>query len=343
MKLKVSIIMPVLNGERYIGQALASILAQTYNNYELIVVNDGSTDRTVECVAEYTDRIDIKLVHHSERKGVAASVNDGIRHATGDCVTFLDHDDAWLPHMLETQTTYLEQHPEAGMVYADFQTIDPDSKVIEKSVALCRGRTRPSGNVFRQLFLDSFIVAIGVLIRKECLDRLGGFDESLLWGDYHLWLRIARNYEVHYIPKVVAQYRQHNHQCTRSVPPIEGEDPVAIQALQKILEAYPETRRELGETVIRQRMASVFFGMAYYYFEHGAFDSARRPLSRAIALWPLNIQYRLLSAATLMTPSQAAFARRMWHRIRSVFSTAKPAAEQWQGGRVQGAAELSQR
>ena len=335
MKHKVSIIMAVLNGERYIDQALHSILAQTYKDYELVVVNDGSTDGTPEHVKAFLDRIDIKVVHHLVRRGIAVSVNDGIRAASGEYVTFLDHDDVWLPQMLETLTGYLEQHADVGMVHSDFQTIDPDGNIIEESVAQCRERRRPSGDVFRELFLDSFISANSVLIRKECFDRLGGYDEALLWGDYHMWLRIARHYRIDYVPKVLAQYRQHTSQGTRSLPTLApGEDPIALSAIKNIVEIYPEVRQELGEKTIRRRMASVYFGGAYYCFEYGAFRNARIHLAKAISLWPSNPRYYLMYLAAVLKPSHAEAARRAWHRLLSGFSTEKKRTEQWQGGRM---------
>ena len=333
MKHKVSIVMPVLNGERYIGEALQSIAAQTYKDYELILVNDGSTDKTVRVAEAFMDRMDIKVVQHPARKGIAASVNDGLRAATGEYITFLDHDDLWLSDMLATQIKHLEQNPDVGMVHADFQTIDPDGRIIEESVAKCRDRRRPSGHVFRDLFLDSFICANSVLIRKECFDRLGGYDEGLLWGDYHMWLRIARHYKIDYIPKVLAQYRQHFTQGTRSVPVLRAdEDPIALSAVKSIVALYPEVRKELGERTIRRRMAAVYFGGAYYWFEYGAFANARIHLAKAISLWPSNLRYYLMYMATLLKPGQAEALRRAWHRVQAAFSPRKKRTEQWQVG-----------
>jgi len=335
MKHKVSIIMPVLNGERYISTALESIVAQTFKNHELIVVNDGSTDRTAEIVDSFAGKLNIKCVCHPARKGIAVSVNDGLRTSSGDFITFLDHDDMWLPDALATQVSYLDQHPDVGMVYCDFQTIDPQGSVIEESVAQCRERQRPSGDVFQKLFLDSFIAAIGALIRKECFDRLGGFDETLLWGDYHMWLRIARHYRIDYVPKVLAMYRQHDSQSTRSLPVLRREeDPVALAAIKSIVNLYPEIRQELGEKTIRQRMASIYFGGAYYWFDAGAYPNARIHLIKAMSIWPSNPRYYLMYLATLLRPSQIEAVRRVRRRLQSGCSAKKQRSGQWQGGRI---------
>ena len=332
MKHKVSILMPVLNGERYIDEAIESILSQTYKNYELIVINDGSTDSTPAHLEAYKNKLDLKVIHHPVRQGIVLSINDGIRSATGDLIAFLDHDDVWLPRMLETQVGYLERNPDVGMVHSDFQTIDPAGNILEESVERCRERKRPSGNVFREMFLDSFVVGISVVARKECFNKLGGWDESLPWGDYHMWLRIARHYKVDYVSQALAQYRQHPTQDTRPVTNGNLEaDPIHVRVLNNILERYPEVRQELGETVIRRRFASVYFGGAYYYFDHGVFPPTRMYLKKAIPLWPTNWRYYLVYLATLFGPALVRSGRAVWRWTRSIASRRTRQDRQWRG------------
>jgi len=309
--------MPVLNGERFIGEALQSIADQTYRNLEMVVVDDGSSDDTVGRIQAFRDKLDIRYLRHDAPLGIAVSVNDGLRHATGDFFAFLDHDDAWFPEFVETQWRYLAEHPDVGMVHSDFQTIDEEGRIIEESVAICRDRQRPSGHVFRQLFMDSFIVGNSVLIRRECLERVGLFDESLRWGDYHLWLRIARHYKIDYVGKVLTKYRQHSSQCTRSTTAKATDaPPVPFQAIQKLVDAHPEIRDELGEVTVRHRMASFHFDVAYGWFTSGELANARVCLRRALRLWPTNVRYLALYASTFLRPSQARAARDAWRRLR---------------------------
>ena len=324
MKSKVSIIMPVLNGEKYIVEALDSILAQTYKNYELVAVDDGSTDRTKEILHEYGKKLELRYVHHPVCKGICVSVNDGVRNSTGEYITFLDHDDVWFPHLLETQVGHLESHPDVGMVHSDFQTIDAGGKIIEESVARCRDRRRPSGEVFRQLFMDSFIAASSSLIRKECFDRLGGFDESLHWGDYHMWLRIGRHYKIDYVPDVLTKYRQHTSQSTRSFDGRPDQDSVAMLAIKKLLDQYPELRAELGEKTIRRRMAMMYFDMAYYWLWNGMAANARVCLAHAIRRWPTKSEYYVTYAASLLPNASAKAMRKGWHRLRGLFTGYQP-------------------
>ena len=331
MQPKVSIIMPVLNGQRYIVEALESILAQTYKNYELVAVDDGSTDRTREILFQFQDRMEIRYVRHEVCKGISVSVNDGIRNATGEYITFLDHDDVWFPRFLETQAAHLDAHPLVGMIHCDFQTIDPQGKIIEESVALCRNRKRPSGEVFRQLFMDSFIAATSAMIRKECFDRLGGFDESLYWGDYHMWLRIARHYRIDYVPEVLSKYRQHPNQSTRTLDVEQpDQDSVAMIAIKKFLESHPDVRQELGEKTIRRRMAMLYFDMAYAWLWKGARKNARACLRKAIRLWPTRSAYYVSYAMSMLPERQAKVLRRWWRQLRQMFSTSGYRSEQFE-------------
>jgi glycosyltransferase involved in cell wall biosynthesis len=321
MNPKISVIMPVLNGERYIAQALDSIAAQSCRDFEFILVDDGCTDGTRAIVQLYEQKMPIRYVNHPERKGISVSVNDGIHEARGEYISFLDHDDLWVPDLLETHAAYLDSHPEVGMVHADFQTIDPAGRIIEESVAHCRNRKRPSGNVFRELFLESFIVGSGVMIRKECFTRLGGFDESLHWGDYHMWLRIALHYKIDYLPVVLSKYRQHPTQSTRNYNTARPDaDSVPMIALKKLLEAFPDARQRLGERAIRRRMASLYFELAYSWLWQGAGRNSRICLRRALRLWPMQPSYYVLYGLALLPPSMARAARGSWQRLRRLFS-----------------------
>lgn len=313
MSPKVSIIMPVLNGQKYIGEAVESIASQTYRDFELIVVNDGSTDATCDRLARFDGRIDLRCIHHPAPQGIARSVNDGIRQARGQFIAFLDHDDLWFPDFLATQMAYLEQHPDVGMVHSDFQTIDSGGNVLEASVAECRNRKRVSGFVFPALFMDSFIVGNSVLIRKECFDRLGTFDETLRIGDYHMWLRIARHYKVDYTPKVLTAYRQHQSQDSRTFS--AGDIPPGLMALQSILELYPEAMREMGRNTVRRRMANLYIDMAHPALTRGMGIHARGFLGKAIGLQPFNLRFYLFYAASYLGPSQVSVARRIWRAL----------------------------
>jgi glycosyltransferase involved in cell wall biosynthesis len=314
---EISIIMPVLNGERFIAQSIESICRQTFTDYELLVIDDGSTDRTREIVHGFAGRLNLKYVHHETNKGITPSINHGLRLASGAFISFLDHDDLWLPEFLETQRTYLAARPDVGMVHSDIRTIDGEGTILEHSAAECRGRAQPSGFVFRDLFRQSMICGITVMIRKECFERLGTFDERLRWADYHMWLRMSRHYKIDYVPKVLAAYRQHSSQSTRGNTDERADEvPIAVQTIQRLVEDYPEIRRELGDRAIRRRMASFHFDLAYAWLLKGERGRARSCVRRALRLWPTNRHYLGLYAATLLGRTQVRTVRETWRRLR---------------------------
>src|SRR5262249_11717603 len=294
MKPKVSIITPVLNEEKYIAETIESVLAQTYPHYELIIVNDGSTDGTYSETKPYLDRI--KYVAHPTRKGVCAALNTGLAQVSGELVAFLDGNDLWLPDKLTLQVDYLEKNPDVGLVHSDYQTFN-DRGVIEESAVTCRNLSMPSGHVFKELFLRSFICANTVVIRKECCDRLGGFDETLYTGDIHMWLRIARYYKIGYVGKVLSKYRQHSTQFSRD---FDRSAECAIAVVKKISSDYPEIVNELGKNVIAKRIADIYFDTAYAHFTEGNFPSLRKAIVKAIRIWPWSYRYYLLYAVSFL-------------------------------------------
>jgi glycosyltransferase involved in cell wall biosynthesis len=197
MNPKVSVIMPVHNGAKFIVPAIESVLAQSYTNYELVVIDDGSTDDSYLKIEGYRDKL--KYIPHTTQKGVCTAMNTGIRNASGELIAFLDSDDLWLPEMLHTQVDYLMDHQDVAMVHSDFQTIDDEDRIIEDSVAYCQNLRIPSGYIFKELFMDSLICGITVVVRKECFERVGYLDETLYFGDYDLWLRISKHYLIGYM------------------------------------------------------------------------------------------------------------------------------------------------
>ena len=311
MNPKVSVIMPVLNGEKYIGEAIESVLTQKYGPVELIVINDGSTDGTSSLLARFQDRI--RVVEHERNMGIVRSMNDGVSAATGGFIAFLDSDDVWLPEFLQVQVEYLHSHPDAGMVHSDFMTIDENSEVLEESVAKCRNRgVRPSGNIYPQLFMDSMICGDAVLIRRECFEKLGSFDEALRFGDYDMWLRIARHYKVDYVERVLTKYRQHSSQSHRNaqrtvstvIPP--SPDSGAVLTLQKQLKMFPDVVRELGSRQIAQRLAQLNFEAALFWYERGIFQHARTCLLRSFRSQPVRVRKHLpLLLLTMFRPQRA--------------------------------------
>ncbi len=201
---RVSVVVPVWNGERTLGATLDSVLAQTCRDFELLVIDDGSTDGTAALVAALADREPRVQLHRFENRGLAASRNRGIRLARGAFVAFVDADDLWKPARLERQLAALAAAPAAGLAYSLTDCInDAGQRLGPGSHIVAEGR------VYERLlawnFLDS---GSSVLVRRAVFDAAGLFDESLQAAeDWDLWLRIAWGHEFACVARADILYR----------------------------------------------------------------------------------------------------------------------------------------
>ena len=180
----VSVIIPTYQLAHLVGQTIDSVLAQTYTDYEIIVVNDGSTDNTKEVLASYGDRI---TVIHQENQGAAAARNAGIMATRGKYIAFLDHDDLWLPNKLEKQIAYLESNPKIGLVYSDTFFFNEEGVY---PYTFAQANNIPPVQHCWTLFVRNSIMSCSVVVvRRECLDEVGLFDATTVpCDDYDMWL-----------------------------------------------------------------------------------------------------------------------------------------------------------
>ncbi len=200
----VSVIMAAYNHAGYISQAISSVLAQSRRDLELIVVDDGSTDRTREVVAGFDDPR-VRYIYQ-ENQGQGGARNTGIAHVRGEYVAFLDDDDLWLPDCLETTLTVLQSHPEVGALYAACQVIDDAGDYLPQIMS----RVVAPERMYDTLVEGGWFPPLVVTVRKSVLDDVGPLDPSLRGNDdWELWLRVARRYVFVGIPDVVALYRMH--------------------------------------------------------------------------------------------------------------------------------------
>jgi glycosyltransferase involved in cell wall biosynthesis len=205
----VSVIINTYNSSHFLVKAVESVLAQTYQNFELIVVDDGSTDDTKEAIAPYLDRL---TYIYQENKKYSAAKNTGIRASSGTYIAFMDSDDIWMPEKLTRQVTILEQHPEAALTYCQAVYIDPEGQQISfRGKKYCNpvGEDLVIADMRKELFLTT-VVAPGstMLVRRWAVEKAGLFDETHIHGeDWELWLRIAPLGLFAYSPEALSQYR----------------------------------------------------------------------------------------------------------------------------------------
>lgn len=280
---KVSVIIPVYNGERYIAQAIESALAQTYRNFEIVVVNDGSTDNSYEKIKPYLPSI--KYIFQ-QNQGVAAARNTAIKNSSGEFIAFLDQDDLWLPEKLELQVDYLLGNPDVGLVHSNMSYINEEGKPIEPHFG--RWQTDVSGWCFKDLFIDNRIAILTALLRRECLDQLGLFNEKYASvDDYDLMLRISRKYPIGHIDRELALYRIHGKNTSRNWAPIDAR---RIEILEKIISSDANIVSELGKKVVKNRMLSLYWDVAEGYAGQQEYEMARKYWKKAIRLQPIKLE-----------------------------------------------------
>jgi glycosyltransferase involved in cell wall biosynthesis len=259
---KVSVVIPVYNGETYIRSALESVLDQTYSDFEMIVVDDGSTDRSRDVMSGLIDPISYI---YQENSGVAIARNRGFLHSRGEFVAFLDQDDRWYANKLETQVAMLDRRPDIGIVYSDVDIIDETGRVIE---------TQSLGNKARVSFLRHFPefphphpFPSTVLMRREIFAAAGMFDPIFKRNcheDTELWFRIAKTNlgKFHFYPASLVQRRRHSLQggterqslednwivCLTKLVTLYGSDAKQLRTLKRMLSS---TYRHQGKRLIK--------------------------------------------------------------------------------------------
>jgi len=213
---KVSVIIPAYNGDRYIGAAIDSVLEQTYPDYEIIVVDDGSMDNTDQVVKQYGNRVR----YLSQRnQGVAASRNFGLAAALGDYIAFLDQDDVFLPHKLASQVELLDRDSELGIVNSgwqicgdrDLNNSDPASAAVQPWQQI-PDLTPANLIIWKPVFLGA------MLFRRDWLERSGGFDTSLeQTPDVELVMRLAKmGCPAAWVEQITVKYRQHEDNASKN-------------------------------------------------------------------------------------------------------------------------------
>ena len=200
----ISVIIPCYNQAHFLYEVIESVLAQTHHDFEIIVVDDGSTDSTAEVAARYPD---VRYVRQPNR-GVATARNTGLRESKGEYLVFLDADDHLLPAALEIGLNSLKAHPECAFVFGNCRYIAADGSVLPTPHQRC-----VEGESYLALLHDCFIWTPGLVMhRRTVLESIAGFDTSLSLRngeEYELYLRIAEKFPIHYYNETIVEYRQH--------------------------------------------------------------------------------------------------------------------------------------
>jgi glycosyltransferase involved in cell wall biosynthesis len=288
---KVSVVIPVYNARDVIGETIESVLAQTWTDREIVVVDDGSSDGSGDIVRSFGERV--RYVRQ-ENGGVARARNRGIAESTGEYVALLDHDDLWHPTKLDKQVAVLDGRPEVGMVVTDVAHLDREGKPL----GVIGAGYNPS-ETFARLFVRGFVpTPSAAMIRRSVLETVGGFDErfhSAGLDDHELWTRIAARYEIANIAEPLTYHRNreikpadvalaHRPLLIETLLARVGDDPVKRRYLLREQASYLADRGKqlinMGERT--QGRSCLVQGLALGVKEAHSWKTAWRCLSRLV-------------------------------------------------------------
>ncbi len=222
----VSVIIPAFNRAWCLGETLQSVLDQTFKNFEVIVVDDGSTDGTSTILHQF---LQVRVHRWGDNRGVSAARNRGIQVARGEWICFLDSDDQWVQNKLQAQVDWTQAHPESPACYTDEIWIRNGVRVNPKNK-----HRKYSGDIFRQCLPLCIISPSSIMMRASVLETIGGFDTDLAaCEDYDLWLRLTSRFPVDFISeKLIIKTGGHVDQLSQKY---RGMDRFRVYALEKIL------------------------------------------------------------------------------------------------------------
>lgn len=271
----VSIVMPTYKRPQYLKEAIESVLNQTYENWELLIIDDNEPASeeqkwTEKVITGYRNDNRIRYIREGNPGGGAAARNRGISKACGEFVAFLDDDDIWEPDKLQLQLEVLKKNRDIGLVYCKrFFFNDKGERDNRSQKKLIRG------NVFEQMLVKNYIATSTAMVRKECFGKVGLFDEKLpSQQDHDMFLRIARYYKVGLVDKSLTGMRLHSARISRNTEgKLRGWE-FFLAKWKPILKDYPRLRR--------QAYSHYHFEMGKVYYYHGNLELARQHLSESV-------------------------------------------------------------
>lgn len=277
----ISVIMPVYNGERFVGEAIASVIAQTLQPTELIIVDDGSTDASVEVIHSFSANFPIRLLQQKNQRQSAAR-NLAAAEATGDYLAFIDHDDVWYPKYLSMQVARLQEDARLGWVYCNIDEMSSDGQLVGRNVvpSLNTAVEHPKTNVFNMIAADMFIFPSAAVVRRDAFQESGGFDIRLSgYEDDDLFLRLFRlGWLNSYQPEAFIKYRRHAESSVFTERMWKSREIFA----QKLIDQFPDDP-ELVRYYVRDIIAPRFYRTAlaeyYRHYPRGRWSECKKAVA----------------------------------------------------------------
>jgi glycosyltransferase involved in cell wall biosynthesis len=286
---QVSVVIATYNRARLLPETIESVFAQRFRDFELIVVDDGSTDETRQVLARYGDRL---RYFSQNNRGPSAARNLGVREARAPWIAIQDSDDLCAPNHLETLHAYVEDHGDCGMVFANGAYLGGPAHNRKTIIPADKSRRLALNGIrLTDIFEKSIVRLQAALIAKASYDAVGGHDESLrISMDLDLAFRLLGRFPVAYLDEVVFYYRKHgdNISANQELRLLEN-----IRVIEKLLADNPQAKESLGARQVAARLAYRYYRLAKGRWKAGKKAEARQALDSAIALRPFGLKYRL--------------------------------------------------
>lgn len=282
-EVKVSVIIPTYNSAHFIIEAVESVLNQTFTDFEILVIDDGSTDATKEVLIEKYGNL--VRYFYKENGGVSKARNFGIENAQGKYVAFLDSDDAWIPEKLEKQVSALEKNAENKACYSSFFLCD------ENLIPVGVNESNRKSDALTDLLLIGNVVATPstVIAEKELFQQVGGFDHELSQcADWEMWIRLATKTEFIYIDKPLLKYRQHGANMSKNAALLEKDSVLLMEKGFGLSDLPNELKAKKNQALARNYMV-----VAGTYFQAGYYKDFLRCAWKAVSLDSKQSKYLL--------------------------------------------------
>lgn len=254
----VSINLCCYNSEKFLEETLQSIFAQTYKDWELVIINDGSTDSTESIIKAYINRGYPIIYHYQENHGLGYSRNKALELSLGEFVAFIDHDDLWLPQKIEKQIQRFDNNDALGLTFTNAIYFSAENK--RNKFLLYKNNVPPSGRIFGELLKKYFLCLSTVIIRRQAMGNIEEwFEETFkVAEEADVFLRIAYKWECAYVDYPLTMFRMHANSSTYCMPSKFSEESELI--LKKLITLYPEMQQNFVDEL------NIFKGNIQYLY-----------------------------------------------------------------------------
>jgi len=285
----VSVIMPVYNGEDFLAKSIRSVLNQTYERWELIIVNDGSVDSSSNIALKFADIKGVKYYEHEKNKGIPSARNTGIKNSNGSLIAFIDQDDVWVDKKLSIQIETLKDlNYTYGIVGTGVYIINKSDQKIDKRIP--DRLPKKEGDLVRRTFMGGAVITTTSLVRKDCFQSVGLLDESLFGcDDLEFWVRAAKEWKMYNIKEPLAKKRKHNTNAGNN--------------LRQFIDSIRVRKRIMDNTSCVDNIMASRLGYDYYLLSVKQWKLSMYKKSRKSSYQAIGLDYSIIGAYLIILAS----------------------------------------